>query len=80
MYYGIHNCVQICENENVFSENFVKSCSVVVIFTAFESNCIASTGLSEFLTTQIDQSKHDILIDYVLKTFLSYSFISIVTF
>ena len=47
MYYSIYNCVQNCENENACSENFVRSCSVV-IFTAFESNYSASTGLSSF--------------------------------
>ena len=46
MYYSIYNCVQNCENENARSENFVKSCSAVVIFTAFESTYTASTGLS----------------------------------
>ena len=48
MYYRIYNCVQNCENENACSGNFVKSCSAVVIFTAFESNQTASTGLSSF--------------------------------
>ena len=67
MYHSIYNCVQNCGNENACSENFVKSCSAVVIFNAFESNYTASTGLSSFLTTQTDQSKRDILTDYVLK-------------
>ena len=70
MYYSVYNCVQNCENENACSENFVKSCSAVVIFAAFESNHTASTDRSiEFLATQTDQSKGDILIDYVLKLF-----------
>ena len=37
-----------CENENARFENFVKSCSTVVIFTAFESNHTVGTGLSTF--------------------------------
>ena len=45
---SIYNCVQNCENENACSEIFVKSRSAVVIFTAFESNYTASTGLSSF--------------------------------
>ena len=52
-------------NENASSENFVKSCSAFVISTAFEWNHTAT----EFLTTQNDQSKRDILIDYVLSGF-----------
>ena len=34
--------------ENACSENFVKSCSAVVIFTVFESSHTARTGLSSF--------------------------------
>ena len=48
MYYSIHNCIQICENENGCSEKFAKSCSAVVSFTALESNCTASTGPLRF--------------------------------
>ena len=51
MYYSIYKCVQNCENENACSENFVKPCSAVVIFTVFESNDTASTGLSGFYFT-----------------------------
>ena len=35
-------------NMRACSENFVKSCSAVAIFTAFESNHTASKGLSSF--------------------------------
>ena len=61
--------VKNCENGNACSENFVKSCSAFVISTAFESNHTADTS-TELLTTQTDQSKCDILIDYVPNTFL----------
>ena len=59
-------------NMRACSENFVKSCSAVVIFTGFESNYTACKHRSiEFLTTQTDQSNGDILIDYVLISLLT---------
>ena len=50
------------------SENLVSymPCSAVVISGAFKSNHIADISL-QFLTTRADQSKRDILIDYVLN-------------
>ena len=60
------------------SQNCAKymKCSAVVISTAIESNHTADTGLlswsTEFLTTQTDQSKRDVLIHYVLIYIIIY--------
>ena len=51
------------ENENARLENFCQVMFCCLIFTEFESNKHRSI---EFLTTQTDQSKRYILIDYVL--------------
>ena len=67
MYYSIYNCVQDCENENACSENFVMFCCRQFYCIRIELHCKHMS--IEFLTTQTDQSKRDILIDYVLILF-----------
>ena len=69
-YNSIYNCVQNCKNEHACV--FRKLCQVIFCCRHFyrariEPHCKHRS--INFLTTQTDQSKGDIFIDYVLKSF-----------